>query len=573
MTPFAQGQRCFRRSLIATASLLSFLLACGPSPGTSSPEDDASAVDPPLQPANDATAPNQGGGADSATQPAKDATTSDGAGTADSSPDSAGSSEGGSEGSDGGIGSEGGSPEAAEVLTNRYDNARSGSNPHETTLDTTNVTAAKFGMLFSLAITGQVYGQPLYVHGLSVKGAVHNVVYVATAHNTVYAFDADTKQAPLWTRQLEPSMPTAAIAGCGDMVDSEVGITSTPVISTAENKIYVVAKTSGAAKLHALDLATGADGTGSPQSIGTGSAGFSSDIHLNRPGLLLLGGNVYIAFGSHCDNGAYHGWIFGHDAHTLAQTSSFNVTPNGTKGAIWQSGMGLASDGTGIWFAAGNGTTDATDFSMNVARVTPTGKDLVVGAHHAMPASGDNDLASGPVLVGDQVLSGGKSGYLLLFNQADASLATNIAIGGETHNMATWNGGSAGQFVYTWGDGTPLRAFTIASGMLVAQGSNSEQTPGHPGGILTVSSNGTTAGTGIVWAFLPACKSAWKATCPGALYAWDATDIAKPSLWNSTLNAADAPGEYAKYSPPTVVNGKVYVATWSGSLVVYGLKP
>ena len=461
-----------------------------------------------------------------------------------------------------------------QVLTNRYDNARTGSNPNETILDTTNVTGAKFGMLFSQSITGQVYGQPLYVPGVTVNGAKHNVVYVATAHNMVFAFDADTKQAPLWTRQLEASMPTATIAGCGDMVDSEVGITSTPVISTVENKIYVVAKTTGATMLDALDLAaTGADAAGSPSSVGVGTAAFESNIHLNRSGLLLLNGNVYIAFGSHCDSGAYHGWISGHDAHTLAQTSSFNTTPSGGKGAIWQSGMGLSSDGTSIWFAAGNGTTGGANLSMSVARITPAGQTFTLGPNHAMPADGDNDLAFGPVLVGNQVLAGGKSAYLLLFNQADASLATNIGIGGETHNIAAWDGGPAGQFVYTWGDNTPLYQFTIVGGTLADQWDQLRAGAGASGGMITVSSNGTMAGTGIVWALLPLCGDAWKATCPGSLYAWDATDITKTSLWNSTLTAADAPGEYAKYSPPTVANGKVYVATWSGTLVVYGLKP
>jgi outer membrane protein assembly factor BamB len=460
------------------------------------------------------------------------------------------------------------------VLTNRYDNARSGANTSETILDTTSVASAKFGKLFSQTISGSVYGQPLYAAGVMVNGAAHNVVYVATAQNMVYAFDADTMQAPIWTKQLETPVPTGAVGGgCGDMVTNVVGITSTPVISLDENKIYVVARTNGANNLHALDLATGADGAGSPAAIGTGTAGYTANSQLNRPGLLLLNGVVYAGFGSNCDSGGYHGFIFGHDAHTLAQKSAFNVTPTGTKGAIWQSGMGLASDGTSIWFAAGNGTSGPMDLGMNVASVTPAGGNLMIGQHHAMPAQGDNDLCSGPVLVGNQVLAGGKSGYLLLFNQTDASLATNIGIGGEVHNMAAWNGGAAGQFVYTWGDGTALQELIITGGMLMAKGTNTEQKPGHPGGMITVSSNGTMPGTGIVWALLPLCGNAWKATCPGALYAWDATDVTKKSLWNSTINAADAPGEYAKYSPPTVANGKVYVATWSGNLEVYGLKP
>jgi hypothetical protein len=277
---------------------------------------------------------------------------------------------------------------------------------------------------------------------------------------------------------------------------------------------------------------------------------------------------VYAAFGSNCDSGAYHGFIFGHDAHTLAQKIAYNTTPTGSKGAIWQSGMGLASDGTSIWMAVGNGTGGQ---SWQVAQLTPTGNSLTVGAFHQETPNGDEDLCAGPVLVGNQVLAGGKSKTFFLLNVSDASLVTRLSQEGEVHNIAAWNGGAAGQMVYGWGDASPLHQYQITGGMLVAKGTNNEQVPGHPGGIITVSSNGTSADSAILWGLVPLCGGNGKGLCKGALYAWDATDITKPSLWNSTKNAADALGNYAKYSPPTVANGKVYAASWSGALMVYGL--
>jgi outer membrane protein assembly factor BamB len=454
-------------------------------------------------------------------------------------------------------------------VTNRYDNARTGANTSETILTKSNV--ANLALLFSDSINGYVYGQPLYVSGLHVGGAAHNVVYVATSQNMVYAFDADATGAPLWSKQLETPVPTNTIGGsCGDMVANVVGITSTPVISLQESRIYVVARTSGANHLHAFDLATGTEAAGSPVTIGTGTAGYTADLELNRPGLLLLNGVVYSAYGSNCDNGKYHGFIFGHDAHTLAQTIAYNTTPGATDlaGAIWQSGMGLASDGTTIWMAVGNGTGGQ---SWQVAQLTPMGNTLVVGAHHQEAPNGDEDLCAGPVLVGNQVLAGGKSATFFMLNASDASLATRLSLEGEVHNIATWNGGTAGQMVYAWGDASPLHQYAITSGMLVAKGTNGEQLPGHPGGMITVSSNGTAADSGIVWGLVPLCPGTGKTACKGALYAWDATDITKASLWNSTKNAADALGNYAKYSPPTVANGKVYAASWSGKLMVYGL--
>lgn len=478
---------------------------------------------------------------------------------------------------------------SVNVLTNRYDNARSGANTSESTLTTSNVNTATFGFQFSADVIGRIYGQPLYVSGLTVGGATHNVVYVATEHNMVYAFDADDG-ASLWAKALDaPVMLGAGTTfnpGCADMGSGaatyEVGITSTPVIDLTAQLIYVVAKTTGKQMLHALSLTTGNDG---PAPTAVGPAGFSSNnVPLNRPGLLLLNGVVYIAFGSHCDapiNG-YHGWIIGHDAKTLALSSTYNTTPTGSDGAIWQGGVGLSTDGTGIWFSVGNGTTGGNNMGMSVVRVTPSGATLTNGPNHSEPADGDNDLSAGAVLVGNQVLSGGKSGYVILLNAADASLAQLVGAGGEVHNVATWNGGAAGQLVYTWGTSAPLHAWQLTGGMLTAEQTNSEIAPGHPGGMVTISSNGTTAGSAVLWALLPTSGDAWHATAPGALYAFDASDITKHSLWNSNLDETPlAPlGTYAKFSPPTVANGKVYAASFpsttaaaaTGKLMVYGLK-
>jgi hypothetical protein len=422
-----------------------------------------------------------------------------------------------------------------------------------------------------------VSGQPVYAGGISVGGVKHNVVYVATEHNMIYAFDADLASAstPLWSRSLGTSLPLSAAGydpGCSDM-QNEVGITSTPVISLADNVIYVVAKTSTNQQLHALDLGTGAEVTGSPSTIGVGPMTFDARIHLNRPGLLLLNGIVYIAYGSHCDNGQYHGWILGYDAKTLQLQSVYNATPSGSQGAIWQSGVGLTSDGTDIWATVGNGTTGGNNMGNNVVRLTPSGGALNIAAHYQTRVSGDNDLESGVTILGNTglVVGAGKDGNLNLLGKSDLSLKQNPGLGGTLNLFAFWNG-SAGPMLFAWPENGSLHAYQVGAGTLTDKGTNSEQKPGHPGGVFTVSSNGAMPGTGIVWATVPVVGDAWHATATGALYAFDASDITKPSLWNSNSNAPDKLGTFAKFSPPVVANGRVYVATFSGALRVYGLK-
>jgi outer membrane protein assembly factor BamB len=354
-------------------------------------------------------------------------------------------------------------------------------------------------------------------------------------------------------------------------MSTEVGITSTPVISLEAGKIYVVAKTSGKQLLHALDLATGMDQAGSPVQVGSPS--FPSNSHLNRPGLLLLNGVIYIAYGSHCDDGGYHGWIIGHDAKTLAYKFTYNTTPSGSQGAIWQSGTAPATDGTSIFVVVGNGTSNAMNMGFNVVKLTPSDTGLTVAAHFldTVSTGGDNDLTGGPMLLGDQVITGGKAGDVMLNSKADVSLQQRVTAGGEVHIMAVWNG-PPGTMVYTWPRRSPLHAWQLMGNMLMPKGTNAVQMPAQFGGILSVSSNGAMPDTGVLWAVVPTGVAARAGGTPGTLYAFDAADISKPPLWSSDLDPKDALGGNAKFSTPTVANGKVYVATFTGKLMVYGLK-
>jgi hypothetical protein len=249
------------------------------------------------------------------------------------------------------------------LLTNRNDNVRSGVNLSESVLTPAAVGGGHFGLLFSRTVDAQIYGQPLYMSGLAMPdGMSHNVVFVTTSHDSIYAFDADHSElkAPLWQKSLGTAGPTASF-GCTDMTP-EVGVSSTPVIDSTAGNLYVVSKgqegTNWVQRLHVLDVKTGNERPGSPISItasvtgtGDGSSGgkvtFDPQTHLNRAGLLLEGGVVYLTFASHCDSGAYHGWVLGYsyDGATLTQTRVFNVSVNGSKGGIWQAGVGLSTDG------------------------------------------------------------------------------------------------------------------------------------------------------------------------------------------------------------------------------------
>lgn len=503
------------------------------------------------------------------------------------------------------------------VLTRSNDNRRTGANLHEVVLNTFNVNVSQFGKLFSRSVDGHIYAQPLYVPDVTVPGkGIHNVVYVATQHDSVYAFDADdpAASAPLWHVSLGASVPISNVSHPGYMdIQTEVGVTGAPVIDPNTGTLYVVATTQDPDairhRLHALDIYTGAEKFGGPVVIAgsVSSAGgqgnhvvFDSQLQLQRPGLLLFNGVVYIAFGSYGDSGAYHGWIFGYDAATLQSLYIYNTTPSGAQGAIWQSGQGLATDDANIYAITANGTVNAgsggADYSNSFIQLSPSaafGGILPVADWFTpndpalVDPNGDADLgSSGPMLIPgtDLVLGGSKAGKLFLVNRntmghyagpngVDQNVQTFDASDGSIFGSAVYWNSPNGPRVYVWGANDALKAYRLDGSHFqttpVAVGSTALTGIG-PGGILSLSANGSTPGTGIVWASQPVAD-ANASTVPGILRAYDASNVAV-ELWNSQQNPGrDGVGNFAKFCPPTIADGKVFLATFSNELDVYGL--
>src|SRR5579862_1928939 len=328
-------------------------------------------------------------------------------------------------------------PPALSVLTQHNDNARTGQNTAEKILNTTNVNTAQFGKLFAMPSDGQVYAQPLHVPGVTINGTVHNVVIIATENDSVYAYDADSSGAPLWKASMvdaahgaggsgpETALNSATTTGCTD-TQPKVGITSTPVIDPTSKTVYVEAKsTNGTSyfhRLHALDLLTGNEKTPGPVVIaatvsGTGDGSTNGQLafedlyEMNRPGLLLLNGTIYLAYASHCDGGPYHGWLFAYDEGTFARKSVYVTTPNGGLGGFWMTGEGVAADASGnIFIASGNGTFDMTkvpvETSDTIMKLGTTNEiltllDYFTPQNQAALGEGNNDVdvGSGGVLL------------------------------------------------------------------------------------------------------------------------------------------------------------------------------
>jgi len=507
-------------------------------------------------------------------------------------------------------------PAPLNMLTQHNDNARTGANLHETILNTANVNVKTFGKLWTRDVDGYLYAQPLYVPSLRIPGkGLHNVVFVATAHNSVYALDADDPKAtdPLWKINLGPSVPATEIykTRWTDM-RVEIGITSTPVIDLANKAIYVEAKTKEGGtyvqRLHALDIMTGKERVGSPVVIkgsaaGTGEGSLNGRVtfdpvkHLQRAGLLLAGGVVYLGFGSHADDPPFHGWILGYDAKTLARVCVFNVTPNGTEGSVWQAGMGLAADDAGnIYAMTGNGTFDAdtggSDYGNSLLKLRPKPGTLGVVDYftpynQAALNEHDTDLgASGALLVPGTtlIMGGGKNGWLYLTHRdnlghihagADSQIAQTFQMTpGNIHGAPVYWNGPNGPQVYIWPEYDHLKAMKFAGGKLVETAASQSEVAvpdGMPGGFLSVSADGGKAGTGIIWTCTPYDANANWETVPGIVRAYDASDLSH-LLWDSKQNAGrDDVGMFAKFCPPTVINGRVYVSTFSNQLQVYGL--
>ena len=505
------------------------------------------------------------------------------------------------------------------VLTYHNDNARTGQNLNETVLTPGNVNSNAFGKLFSYAVDGQLYAQPLYVAnvGISNKG-VHNVVIAATEHDSVYAFDADTNigsnAVPLWQVSfINPAAGVTTVPSAdvnSDNVAPEIGITSTPVIDPVSGTVYVEAKTKEVSggntsyvhRLHALDLGSGAEKFGGPMLIqvsvpgtgdgndGLGHVPFNGLRQMNRPGLLLLNGVVYVAYASHGDTVPYHGWVVGYDAHTLQLLSVFNTTPNGGLGGIWQAGDGPAADAGGnIYFLTGNGSFDTNSggYGDSFVKLALQGTNLTV-ADYFTPFDQQNlnnsdlDLGSGGVLLlPDEVgslahphlmVGAGKEGKIYLVDrdnlgQFNAASDNVVEVLPQTTGGGNWGFDTPAYFnqtLYYLGGQDVLKAFAFSNGSLVTNPvSTGDTTFGWPGAVPAISANGTN--NGIVWALQTDSAPSGSAI----LHAYDASNLS-PELYNSTqAGSRDDAGGAVKFTVPTIANGKVYVGS-SSRLSVYG---
>jgi len=493
------------------------------------------------------------------------------------------------------------------VATERYDSGRTGQNLAETILSPANVNSSTFGKIKSYSLDGSTYTQPLYVPNLSIPGqGTFNVVFVATEHDSVYAFDADAVQSsPLWKQSfIDPAngITTVPQGDVGSTIFPEIGITGTPVIDLSTQTMYLVALTKEngnyVQRLHALDITTGQEKLGGPVDIqasvpgigsgtdGNGNVAFQPKIELQRAGLLLLNGVIYIAWGSHGDNGPYHGWVIAYKASDLSQVAVWNATPDGKAGAIWQSGAGLSADSNGTVYAVtGNGTFDAslggTAYSDSVVALKLNGSTLSVSDYfapfnQAMLSTDDSDVgSSGLTLIPGTRLgtTAGKDGSIYLvnldnlgqFNAVDNSqivqyLAFAIGTAAEDNNFssATFFNGN----VYYIGQTEPAFQYQLIGGLLsVSPVTESANKFGHRGAQPVVSANGNA--NAIMWAI------EYLQGANGVLHAYDANNLATELYNSNQAGQRDIFGTGVRFSVPTVINGKVYVPAKS-QLAVFG---
>ena len=501
-----------------------------------------------------------------------------------------------------------------DVLTANYDNNRTNANLAEGVLNTNNVNATQFGKLFTFPVDGEVYAQPLYVHAQAMPGkGTLNVLYVATMHNSVYAFDADavTGTAPLWKVNLGSSIDPASfnVAGAAPYSDilNEIGILSTPVIDRAGGAIYVVDETltggTPAFYLHGLDLTTGSEKLNGPVQIqatvaGSGWGGTGDAVnnilplqpaqHLQRPSLLLANRSIYVAFGSHGDYAPWHGWIVAYNAADLPeQIGVFNTTPSAAGSAIWQGGRGLVADTDGsVYCSTANGNYDGVmSFGETVLRLTPTLSiaDWFTPTEYATWTDDDLDFGSnGPILVPGTnfLIAGGKAGLVALIDRTnmggqpldtDALQVFQAVPSGKfaIFNTALWNRAD-GPILYIWGFQDALREFQMQNGTFntTPLATNSVAQNALPFSGMTVSSNGPVPESGIFWA-TSVSSNAFPAA--GTLHAFNALNVAQ-ELWSSDMVVGrDTMGNFVKFANPTVANGKVYTPTGSKQVVAYGL--
>jgi uncharacterized protein YjdB len=512
----------------------------------------------------------------------------------------------------------------AGVFTQHNDNLRTGQNLNETVLTPTLVkSSTTFGKKFSQAVDGYVYAQPLYQPGVTIGGTTHNVVFVATENDSVYAFDADSNAGananPLWHANLIDTAHGAAAGatpvtntqvGCGDLVP-KIGITSTPVIDPSTGTLFVETKSSEGGsfphRLHAIDITTGNEKFSGPTLISAsvdvsgGTVTFDGQHHLNRPGLLWLNGLIYIAYASHCDSTPYHGWLFAYDAASLTQKAAFLSTPeatsNGGLAGFWMSGAGVAADSNAnIFITTGNGDFDTTNVPAKllgdtVMKLFFSGPSISLLDYFTPYNQGtldgnDTDLGSGgTLLLPDQsganlheLVQVGKSGTIYVINRdqftagnlhycktctsTDTQLAQEIqgAVGGLWSMPAYWNNS-----VYFAGAGDSLKSFLLVNGAFPAtfSASSGSQTFGYPGATPAISSAGNS--NGIVWAIAAGGGAA-------VLHAYDPANGLASLYSSANQGSRDTAGSSVKFAVPTIANGKVFVGTQT-ELDVYGSLP
>jgi chitodextrinase len=496
------------------------------------------------------------------------------------------------------------------VFTHHNDPQRTGQNLKEYALSPSTLSSSTFGVLFSCSVNengtvpGYVYAQPLYAANLTMSDAKkHNVVFVATESDFVYAFDADANPCQqLWKTSMllagETTVPDSDTGETGDLVP-EIGVTSTPVIDPSTNTIYVCAKSKDSSgnyhhRLHSLSLITGLENANSPAEIA--AAGFDILTHLQRPALLLSGSTVYIGFGSHGDNNVWHGWLMGYDKTALSQSfvwASTDLSAN-TMGALWGAGTGPALDSSGnVWVETGNGNFDGTiNFGDSVVKLSSSGSllDFFTPYDQDTLRANDVDLGSGGVLIlppsvgsaahPNLAVATGKPGGFYLLDQSNLGKFSGSPPNNDVQevfpqglNETDLTAGVFGQVAYWNGNlyisviGDSLRQFPISNASIAATStSNSSETFSYPGVIPTISAN-TTSG-GIVWALE---IGAYSPSNPVILHAYNATNLAS-EIYTSPSSGAGSAGTAVKFTVPTVANGKVY-AGGQGSITVFGLLP
>jgi hypothetical protein len=474
------------------------------------------------------------------------------------------------------------------VTTFHNDNMRTGWNAVETILKPSLVNTSNFKVLFKRTLDDPLYSQPLYLSGIG--SPPRNVVYATTLNNSVYAFDADDAAGtqPLWSRSLGTPIRQSDLndTTCG-LVSGDIGIVSTPVIDATTGTMYLVAMTHEGSsfihRLYALDVVTGADKIAPKQITFPGFDGLQD---MQRAALALASGRVYVTYSSHCDVGSYHGYILEFDAATLTQgTMVFNATASGNGGAIWQSGNGPVIDSAGNLFAVtSNGDWDGTSnfsesfikLNFDPSAVDSPGHTLALGdfftpTNWATLNAGDKDInVSGPLYLPTThlIVDGDKQGRLYLVDASnmghlasapEQTLQAGDATNGVVRSLVYFASAANGPLIYMFTKNDVLKSFHF-NGTTLDPGpfrTGSYTSAGSPGGILSVSSN--VGSNGIVWA-----------NEKDALRAYDADNLGA-ELWNSTQTAGDACGTASKNAPPTIANGKVYLASLSNQLCVYGL--